>query len=205
MKPPVLLDPLDGSDPKKKGGGAGLLDPPDETKNPPKPPGTQGGGTATLAPPATARGRDWAALRQFSVFLQNHVGNLADLTRTLEDADLAVAALSIQEACDHAVIRFVVDDYERAHDLLELSDFETFETDVIGVELPDTARPMTDACRSLLRAEIDIHYAYALTLPGTARGGLILYVDDVDGALDALHRGGEEVVTEQNLKDRFAE
>ena len=186
----MSLDPLDDS------GGGTAVGGGDDT--------SAGGGTGTLVPPQTGRGRDWAALRQFSVFLENRVGHLADLTRTVEDAGLRIAALSIQEANDFAVARLIVDDYEKASDLFELSDFDAFESDVLGVELPDSDTPLTDACRSLLRAEIGIHYAYSLTLPGSDRGGVVLHVDDVDEALTVLAKGRASVVTEQELKDRFA-
>ncbi|NNJ25074.1 acetolactate synthase [Alienimonas chondri] len=163
----------------------------------------EGGGVGTVAPPRTARGRDWAALRQFSVFLENRVGKLADLTRTVENAGLRIVGLSIQDNSDSAVARLIVDDYERAHELFDLSEFCTFESDVIAVELPDVRSPVTDACRTLLRAELDVHYAYTIALPDTPRGGLAIYVDDVDLALDVLGNSRLTVVTEGDLKSRF--
>jgi hypothetical protein len=162
-----------------------------------------GGGVGTIAPPRTARGRDWAALRQFSVFLENRVGNLADLSRTLETAKLRIVGLTIQDNVDSAVARLIVDDYERAHDLFDLSDFCVFESDVVAVELPDGPTPVSDACRTLLRAELDVHYAYTIALPDSPRGGLAIYVDDVDLALDVLANSRLTVVTEGNLKSRF--
>ena len=184
---------------QSSGGGTAVLPPPpgdDDARS-------EGGGVGTIAPPRTARGRDWAALRQFSVFLENRVGHLADLTRTIENAGLRIVGLSIQESVGSAVARLIVDDYERAHELFDLSDFCVFETDVVAVELPDVQNPVTDACRSLLRAELDVHYAYTIALPNTPRGGLALYVDDVDLALDVLGNSRLTVVTEGDLKSRF--
>ena len=162
----------------------------------------EGGGT-TVAPPKTARGRDWAALRQFSVFLENRVGHLADLTRTIEAANLRIVGLSIQETHDCAVARLIVDDYERAHQLFELSPFSVFESDVVAIELSDVRQPITDACRTLLRAELSIHYSYTIGLPNSPRGGLAIHVDDVDLALDVLGASRTTVVTEGDLKGRF--
>ncbi|QDT17668.1 acetolactate synthase [Alienimonas californiensis] len=191
---------LERDDEAPSGGGSKTTAPP--------PPGdgdadSSGGGVGTIAPPRTARGRDWAALRQFSVFLENRVGKLADLTRTLEEAGLRIVGLSIQDAADSAVARLIVDDYERAHELFELSGFCTFESDVVVVELPNVDSPITDACRTLLRAELDVHYAYTIALPDTPRGGLAIYVDDVDLALAVLGNSRLTVVTEGDLKSRF--
>ena len=159
---------LERDDEAESGGGTAVLDAPpdDDSRDDPR-----GGGAGTVAPPRTARGRDWAALRQFSVFLENRVGNLADLTRTLENARLRIVGLTIQESADAAVARLIVDDYERAHELFDLSDFCCFESDVVAVELPDVPNPLTDACRTLLRAELSVHYAYTIALPHTPRGG----------------------------------
>ena len=157
-----------------------------------------GGGTGLLEP-GTMRGRDWACLRQFSVFLENRVGNLTDLMRTVEGENLRVMGLSIQDSVDCAVARLIVDDYERAHQLFDLSDHFVFEADVIGVRLPDTDMPVADACRPLLRAELNIHYAYPLL----HHDALVLYVDDVDKALEILENSTLEIVTEKDLKDDF--
>ena len=187
-------------DPTGPGGGAAVAEPPPVGGGDAE---SEGGGVGTLAPPKTGRGRDWAALRQFSVFLENRVGNLADLTRTLEDAGLKIVGLTIQEKVDCAVARLIVDDYEKAHQLFELEDFCVFESDVVAVELPDSDGPITDACRTLLRAELSVHYAYFIGLPHTPRGGLAMYVDDVDFALDVLGKSRFMVVTEGGLQKRF--
>ncbi|MEM9704188.1 MAG: acetolactate synthase, partial [Planctomycetota bacterium] len=144
-----------------------------------------------------------AALRQFSVFLENRVGNLSDLVRTVEAGKLRIVGLTIQDNADSAVARLIVDEYERARDLFRLSDFHVFETDVIAIELPDVPHPISDACRTLLQAELDVHYSYTLALPETPRGGLAIYVDDVDLALDVLANSRLTVVTEGDLKSRF--
>ena len=194
----MSLDPDDG----RPGTGSATI-------APPKPPAgggkaeAGGGGAATAAPPKTGRGRDWAALRQFSVFLENRVGILADLLRTVEGAGVRVVGLSIQDNVDSAVARFLVDDYERATDLLKLSDFCVFESDVVVVQVPDDRMTLTDACRTLLRAELNVHYAYTVGLPGSPRGGVAMYVDDVDLALDVLANSRYTVVTEGDLKGRF--
>ena len=190
-------------DDESEAGGTAVIDPPASGAGVGGGAESEGGGVGTIAPPRTARGRDWAALRQFSVFLENRVGNLADLTRTVENAGLRIVGLSIQDAVDAAVARLIVDDYERAHELFDLSDFCVFESDVVAVELPDVKCPITDACRTLLRAELSVHYAYMIALPHTPRGGVAMYVDDVDLALDVLGNSRMTVVTEGDLKGRF--
>ena len=159
-----------------------------------------GGGGAASVDPQTARGRGWACLRQFSVFMENRVGNLADLLRHVESVDVRIVALSIVDSVDCVVARVIVSNYERGHELFKLSGLAVFETDVIGVELPDEPPPLVEICRPLLRAEVNIHYANPL-LYQKGRGGVAIYVDDLDTALRAFEATDLKVITEQDLLD----
>ena len=156
-------------------------------------------GGESIADPVTFRGRDWPCLRQFGVFLENRVGRLHDLLRSVERHDLRVMALSIVDSVDCAVVRLVLNNYERGRELLELSGFPMFESDVIGVVLPDDPQPHMQICSALLRAEVNIHYTYPLLYRRNGRGSVALYVDDVDQGLQILTEGGFAVVTENDL------
>ena len=149
--------------------------------------------------PVTAEGRDWPCLRQFGIFMENRVGCLHDLLRQVERHDLRVAALSIVDSVDHAVARLVVNNYERALELLEFANAHMFETDVIGVELPDNDQPHLSICTTLMKAEMNIHYTYPLVYRKNSRGAIVVYVDDVDEGLRVLNESRHKVITESDL------
>lgn len=150
--------------------------------------------------PATMRGRNWPCLRQFGLLLENRVGSLHDLMRRLERDDLRVVALSIVDSIDCAVARFILSSYERGLELLELSDFRFFESDVIGVELPDHPQPHVAICTALLQTEVNIHYTYPLLYRRNGRGAIALYVDDVDQGMKTLREKGLTIITEGDLE-----
>lgn len=159
------------------------------------------GGEAPVEP-GTMRGRSWPCLRQFGVFMENRVGRLHELLRHLERQDLRVMALSIADSVDCAIARLIIDDVDRARELFELANFPIFETDVIGVELPDDPQPYVNICTSLLQAELNIHYTYPLLYRGkSGRGSIVLYVDDLDAGLQALGERGHRIITENDLRD----
>ena len=153
----------------------------------------------SVSDPSTMRGRDWPCLRQFCVFLENRVGRLHDLLRHVERHDLRVIALSIVESTDFAAVRLMLDNYERGHELFQLSNFNVFENDVIGVELPDDPQPFVKICTALLQAEMNIHYSYPLLYRRQGRGAIALHVDDVDQGLKMLIEKGLRIVTERDL------
>jgi hypothetical protein len=156
------------------------------------------GGESTIDP-GTMRGREWPCLRQFGVFLENRVGRLNDLLRHLESDEVRVMALSIVDSVDSAVVRLIADNYERARERFDLSNFAVFECDVIGVELPDVPQPYVTVCTALLQAEVNIHYTYPLLFRRGGRGAIALYVDDIDTGLKTLSDKGHRIVTETDL------
>jgi hypothetical protein len=158
-------------------------------------------GGRSINEPSTMRGRDWPCLRQFGVFLENRVGVLNELMRHLESDDVRIMGLSIVDSIDSALIRLIVNDYERGRERFELATFSVFETDIIGVELPDDPQPFVRICTALLQAEVSIHYSYPLLLRRRGRNAVAVYVDDIDGALKALAENGLNIVTEQQLLD----
>ncbi len=156
-------------------------------------------GGESAADPSTMRGRDWPCLRQFGVFMENRVGSLHDLMRHLERHDLRVMALSIVDSIDCAIVRLVLDNYDRGRELFDMAKFTVFETDLIGVELPDDPQPYVKICIALLQAELNIHYTYPLLYRRRGRGAIALYVDDVDLGLKTLGQKGHRIITENDL------
>ncbi len=156
------------------------------------------GGDA-LTNPSTMRGRDWPCLRQFGVFLENHVGSLSDLLRHLERQDLRIMALSIVDSVDCAIVRLMLNNYDRGQEVFRLSSFPVFETDLIGVQLPDDPQPYLSVCTALLQAEVNIHYTYPLRFRRQGRGAIAMYVDDIDLGLKTLAEKGLTIITENDL------
>lgn len=160
--------------------------------------GEQSGGGATIEP-STARGQGWPCLRQFAIFMENRVGRLHDLLRLFEGREIRVVALSIANSVDCAFVRLIVDDSDRAREILTLSKFSFSEIDLVGVELPDNQQPFVKICLALLQAEVNIHYMYPLLFRPHGRGAVALYVDDIDLALQTLKTQGVTVITETEL------
>jgi hypothetical protein len=151
--------------------------------------------------PSTIRGRDWPSLRQFLVILENRVGSLTDLVLRLERDDIRVIALSIVDNVDVAIARVMLDNVERGRELFELSGLTFFENDMVGVELPEDARPFVSVCSSLLQAEVNVNYMYPLLYRRSGRSAIAVNVDDIDLAISILTDQGLKIVTEDDLKD----
>ncbi len=156
----------------------------------------QGSGTEF----STMRGRNWPCLRQFTVFLENRVGQLLDVVRRFEGSQVRVVALSIHEATECAFLRLVLSHPEQGREILERAGLALIETDLIGVELPESPQPLLRVCTALLQAEVNIQQTYPLLARSNNDKPVVaLKVDNTDVAMETLAAKGFSIVSEQDL------
>lgn len=132
----------------------------------------------TALPPETETGYNAPTVRQFSVFLDNRVGKLLELVRLFDEAsDIHLAALSVVESSDFAVIRIIPNRSDRARAMLKAHSLPFSEIDLLIVEL-GPGQTLTSMCLHLLAAELNIRFAYPLMLKPNGTPTIALAVDD---------------------------
>ena len=153
----------------------------------------------------TARGRDYPTIRQFTVFLENRVGQLLEVVRRFEGTGIRIVALSINDSAECAFVRFLLSHPERGREILERAGLALIETDLIGLELPGGSQPLLQICTALLQAEINIIQAYPLMLRAHGAPAVAIMVDNTEVALDMLARKGFRMITEDDLLEEVTE
>lgn len=148
---------------------------------------------------STSRGRDWPSIRQFNVFLENRVGELLTLVRRFETTDVRIVSISVIDTADCAIVRLVLNDPERAYEILKQANAMFTESDLLVVKLPESHQPLLKICKTLLAAEIDIDYAYPLLAGPHGEPSLALHVADHETAVQMLNSKGFTVFTEQDF------
>src|SRR5688500_18019114 len=150
---------------------------------------------------STMRGRDYPNLRQFTVFLENRVGQLLEVVRRFEGSRVRIVALSINEATECAFVRFVLSQPEQGREILERAGLALIESDLIGVELPEGPQPILRVCTALLQAEVNILQTYPLLVHPHNRPAMAIMVDNIDAGLDTLRSKGFNLLSEADLTD----
>ena len=150
---------------------------------------------------ATARGRNWPTLRQFTVFLENKVGQLLEVVRRFEGSRVRIVALSITDSGECAFVRFLVSHPEQGREILERAGLALIESDLLGVELPDDQQPLLRICTALLQAEVNIIQAYPILVRPRGRPAVALMVDNTEIGLETLGKRGFTMVTEADLDE----
>ena len=150
---------------------------------------------------ATMRGRNYPTIRQFTVFLENRVGQLLEVIRRFEGSRVRIVALSINDATECAFVRFLLSHPEQGREILERAGLTIVESDLIGLELPERANPLLEVCTALLQAEVNIIQAYPLMIRPHGRPAVALMVDNLDMALETLASKSFSMITEADLVD----
>ena len=156
-------------------------------------------GEGVTGNPLTMRGRDYPSIRQFTVFLENRVGQLLDLVRRFEGRKVRIVAISIHDSTECSFVRFLLSHPEQGREILERAGLAMIETDLIAVELPEGNQPLLQVCTALLQAEVNIVQAYPLLLRHNDRPVVALMVDNIDNGLDTLYSKKFNVLTEGDL------
>src|SRR4051794_14258084 len=150
---------------------------------------------------STMRGRNYPSIRQFTVFLENRVGQLLEVVRRFEGSDVRIVALSITDSAECAFVRFLVSHPENGREILERAGLAMIESDLIGIELPEGPQPLLQVCTALLQAEINIIQAYPLMIRPHGRPAVALMVDNIEQALETLNSKRFNMITEDDLKE----
>jgi hypothetical protein len=137
-------------------------------------------------------------VKQFSVFAENRVGRLYDLTSLLKSNNVHVMAITVLDTTDSSIIRFVVDDPDKARELMVGNDFPYGECSIIAVEIGDESE-MSSVLAALLEAEINIHYIYSFIKRPGDRSALAVNAEDPETAAQALAKRGFKVLQQSDI------
>lgn len=137
-------------------------------------------------------------IEQLSVFLENKPGHLAQLARTLAEADINMRALMVADTSEFGVARIICDRPQTAKATLEAAGFGVSITRVVAVEIPDRPGGLAHVLETLGGAAINVEYAYAFVEPGAEAAIDVLKVDS-DRATQVLTTAGLNVVGPESL------
>jgi hypothetical protein len=150
---------------------------------------------------ATMRGRNYPAIRQFTIFLENRVGKLLEVIRRFEGSRVRIVAISVSETAECALVRLLLSYPEQGREILERAGLAMIESDLLGVELPQGPQGLLEVCTALLQAEINIIQAYPLLFRPHGRAAVALMVDSIETAQETLAAKGFTMITEADLQD----
>lgn len=122
-------------------------------------------------------------MTQFSVFVVNKPGVLAQVTGALGKAKVNLLALTLVDSSEHGVLRIVCEDPDKTRQVLRDIHDQFTETDVLTLTVAHEPGAFAKAAQKLADAHVNINYAYCT---GGAAGGKTLAVFKVADIKKAL-------------------
>ena len=140
-------------------------------------------------------------IRQISMFLENKPGQLSAACRTLADAGINIATLSLADTSDFGIVRMIVDDHEKAKAVLSEKGHVVNVREVIAVCVPDRPGGMGEVMTVLDKAGVNIEYSYAFAFHKGEKAVLVFRFSDNAKAEAALKAAGYTTLGEEEIKD----
>ncbi|MGE5611834.1 MAG: ACT domain-containing protein [Bacillota bacterium] len=121
---------------------------------------------------------DVSVKTQYSVFLVNKPGVLAQVTQALADEKINIIAMTLVDSQEHGVLRFVTDDGDAVRAVLKHLSVPTTETEVLCLELSNRPGALAGVAGLLGKNHININYAYCTSgAPGGHTTGVFKVAD----------------------------
>jgi len=141
-------------------------------------------------------------IKQISLFLENTSGRLVDALSLLSEADVNIRALSLSDTSDFGILRLIVNDVDKAHQILTERHYTVLKSDVIAVEVEDRPGALVTILKILKAAEINVEYTYAFVERSADRAILIFRLDDMEKGTQAMEAQGVTMLSSEQVLSR---
>jgi hypothetical protein len=139
------------------------------------------------------------AIDQISVFVENNIGRLAEVTAVLGDAGIDMRAMCIADTTDFGILRIIVSNPKRAVEILKAADCVVSVSQVLAVSIPDTPGSLSRVIGILSDAGIGVEYAYAFITRKKGNAYVIFRVEDNERTEEVLERNGVKTAEASEL------
>ena len=129
-------------------------------------------------------------VKQMSVFVEKTTGRLCELTKDLAKNDIDIKAMCIADTVDFGILRCIVDDPEKATDVLKSNGFTASITEVLAVELNDKPGGLASVLEILSNEGISVDYIYSTIRSRNGYALIVIKVADPEKAIKLLKDNG---------------
>lgn len=129
-------------------------------------------------------------VRQISVFMENRAGRLQEITGTLANAGINLRALSLADTSDFGILRLIVDQPDKAVEILRAAGFTLRENRVIACVVKDAPGSLGSILDVLAGVNISVEYMYGFLGKHEHEAVMIIRVEEMEPAIAALLEAG---------------
>jgi hypothetical protein len=139
--------------------------------------------------------------KQFSIFMVNKPGVLAQILTEFARAKINITALTVVDSAEHGVLRIVCESADKMREALNQINMQFNETEVLCVTIPNRPGAFAAVTEKLAKAHINIGYAYCTAGAKGGKTTAVIKVADVKKAIKVLG-DSTELDTDSRQADR---
>ena len=140
------------------------------------------------------------AVKQVSVFIENETGRLTSLTQTLADGGIDLNAATIAETGEYGILRCIVQDPDRAVEVLKQGGFMASVSDALAVSIDNRPGGLHYVLQLLSDADIAVKYIYSTIQSIRGEAVIVMKVSDQQKAEEILSEAGVRLCDTEELK-----
>lgn len=138
-------------------------------------------------------------VEQLSIFIENKSGRLAEVTSILSNAGINIRALYLADTADFGILRLIVNDTEKAKNVLRFNGFTVEKTKVVAIEVPDRPGGLSSILNIIKNEGINVEYMYAFVEKSGENAIVIFRFDDSEKAVNVLRKSGVKIIEGEEL------
>ena len=105
-------------------------------------------------------------VQQLSIFLENKQGRLAEVANLLANAAINIRTATLADTSDFGVVRLIVDDVDKAVDVLKEGGITAVKTDIVIVDTTDRPGGLAKVLNVIGKKNLNVEYLYSLGTRG---------------------------------------
>ena len=139
---------------------------------------------------------------QFSIFMVNKPGVLAQVLGEFAQAKINIVAMTMMDSSEHGVMRIIFEAPRKAENLLKKLNMAYSRTEVLCVNITNKSGALAKIVTKLSHNHINISYAYCTAGAKGGRTTGVLKVADVKKAMKILEPPAKKKTTKPKVQTR---
>ena len=134
-----------------------------------------------------------------SVFLENNPGKLEKITTILSDNNINLRAMSLASSGDFGVMKLLVDDPDKAFDVLKENKIAVSKRQIIAVVVDNVPGSFNKLLISLSANKINIEDCYGFLLNNGTTAAIVLEIENYPDTAKFLCDKGFDVLSSEKI------
>ncbi|MDR1562639.1 MAG: acetolactate synthase [Dysgonamonadaceae bacterium] len=136
-------------------------------------------------------------INQISIFLENKYGKLSEILAMLGKENIRIIAATVADTSEFGILRIIVNDAQKAYDLLKRNNVNANITDVLAITTKSEAGTFAYTFNLFTMAGLSIEYMYCFSVG--EQSILILRTNNRNAALEVIQKNNLGYIDENKL------